>query len=95
MESDDKQALNKESQNLHARIVAGDITAQSELAVLVLPVLTKRLNYKFPFLFDPDLIDMAVTDALLNYFAHPDYYQADKQSLMSYLFMSASGDLLN
>jgi hypothetical protein len=91
----DNQELNKESQDLHIRIMAGDITAQSELAVLVLPVLTKRLNYKFPSLFDPDLIDTAVTDALINYFARPDNYQPHKQLLMSYLLMSAKGDLLN
>ena len=92
---DDNQVLNQEIQDLHTRIVAGDITAQVELAVLVLPILTKRLNIKFPTLFDPDLIDMAVTDALLNYFSRPDYYQPHKQSLMSYLLMSAKGDLLN
>ena len=89
------QALNKEVQDLHTSIMAGDITAQAELAVLVLPILTKWLNNKFPSLFDPDLIDMAITDALLNYFARPDYYQPHKQSLMSYLLMSARGDLLN
>jgi DNA-directed RNA polymerase specialized sigma24 family protein len=91
----DNQELNEESQVLHTRIIAGDITAQSELAVLVLPILTRRLNYKFPLLFDPDLIDIAVTDALINYFARPNNYQPTKQSLMSYLFMSAKGDLLN
>lgn len=91
----DNQALNEEVQNLHTSIMAGDITAQAELAVLVLPILTKRLNNKFPTLFDPNLIDTAVTDALLNYFARPDYYQPHKQSLMSYLLMSAKGDLLN
>ena len=87
----DNQVLKKEVQDLHTSIITGDITAQAKLAVLVLPILTKRLNSKFPTLFDPDLIDTAVTDALLNYFARPDYYQPDKQSLMSYLLMSARG----
>ncbi len=93
--NDDDQTLKQKTQNLHTRIITGDITAQAELAVLVLPILTKRLNNKFLTLFDPDLIDTAVTDALLNYFAQPDYYQPQKQSLMSYLLMSAKGDLLN
>ena len=93
--NDDNQTLKQKAQYLHTRIMAADITAQAELAVLVLPILTKRLNNKFPTIFDPDLIDTAVTDALLNYFARPDYYQAHKQSLIGYLLMSAMGDLLN
>src|SRR5688500_2702345 len=93
--NDDHQTLEQKAQHLHTRIMAADITAQAELAVLVLPILTKRLNNKFPTLFDPDLIDTAVTDALINYFARPDYYQPHKQSLIGYLLMSAIGDLLN
>ena len=89
------QSLSKEIQNLHARILMGDLTAQAELAEIMLPVLTKKISKIFPSIYDQDLIDMAVTDALLNYFSKPDCYQEQKRSLTGYLLMSARGDLLN
>lgn len=92
---DEEPVLNDLLSKHHIRIMAGDVTAQAEFAELVLPVLTKRLNKKYPAVFDPDLIDTAVIDAILNYFSHPDRYQPQKLSLLSYLFMSAQGDLLN
>jgi hypothetical protein len=76
-------------------MMTGDLVARSELAELALPVLTERLSKKHPTIFDTDLIDTAVTDALLNYFDNPDLYKSEKASLNSYLFMSANGDLLN
>ncbi len=88
-------ALNERLLNIHARIMTGDMIAPSELAELALPILTDRLNKKYPDIFDPDLVDTAVTDALLNYFAHPDRYKPEKLSVIGYLFMSANGDLLN
>lgn len=94
MGSDD-QDLNQQINNLHNRIVAGDITAPAELTELILPILTHRLSKKFPLLFDPDLIDFAATDAILNYLANPNPFQPEKRSLAGYLFMSAKGDLLN
>jgi hypothetical protein len=57
--------------------------------------LTKQLSKRHPTIFDPDLIDTAVTDALLNYFDYPDRYKSEEASLISYLLMSANGDLLN
>lgn len=87
--------FNEKIQNLHPRILAGDLTAPSELAELVLPVLTDSLSKRYPAIFDPHLVDSAVTDALLNYFGRPDRYKPEKTSLISYLLMSANGDLLN
>src|SRR5689334_13864032 len=92
---DEDRALNERALNLHTRIVAGDMTAPAELAELVLPVLTDRLTKKYPTIYDPDLIDIAVTDAVLNYCAHPESYKPQKLSLIGYLLMSANGDLLN
>jgi RNA polymerase sigma-70 factor (ECF subfamily) len=80
---------------LHKKILAGEVTANSELAEIVLPILTKRLLRIFPAIYDKHLIDTAVTDALLNYFENPAQFQENKKSLLSYLLMSARGDLLN
>jgi len=80
---------------LHERILVEDPTAHAELSELLLPVITKRLEKRFPNLFDPDLIDIAVTDALLSYFEKPKQFQPNKKSLENYLVMSARGDLLN
>lgn len=80
---------------LHTRILAGDVTANSEMAEIVLPILTKRLSRIFPAIYDEHLIDTAITDALLNYFDKPAQFQEKKKSLLSYLLMSARGDLLN
>lgn len=80
---------------LHERILAEDPTAQAELSELLLPVITERLEKIFPKLFDPDLIDISATDALLSYFEKPNRFQSSKQSLENYLVMSARGDLLN
>jgi hypothetical protein len=80
---------------LHTRILAGDVTSNSEMAEIVLPILTRRLSRIFPAVYDEHLIDTAVTDALLNYFDKPAQFQEKKKSLLSYLLMSARGDLLN
>jgi hypothetical protein len=79
----------------HERINDGDIVATAELAELLLPELTRRLTSKHPSIYDPHLIDMAVTDALMSYFRNPKQYQSEKMSLPRYLLMSAKGDLLN
>jgi len=95
MENDDRD-LNQNTHHLHQRIVAGDVTATVELAELMLPVLTSRLRKGiYPSLFDDHLIDIAVTDAILNYFANPNQFQPEARSLTGYLLMSAKGDLLN
>jgi hypothetical protein len=93
--NDEDLEFNEKLQNLHARMLTGDVVAPSELAELVLPVLTERLSKRHPTIFDPHLIDIAVTDTLLNYFNHPDRYKSAEASLIGYLLMSANGDLLN
>lgn len=90
--SEDVAARCKE---LHKKILSGDVTANSEMAEIVLPILTKRLTRIFPSIYDDHLIDIAVTDALLNYFDNPAQFQEKKKSLLNYLLMSARGDLLN
>ncbi len=93
--NDEDLDLNKKLLNLHARMLTGDVVAPSEFAEITLPVLTERLSKRHFTIFNPDLIDTAVTDALLNYFAHPDRYKPEESTLIGYLLMSANGDLLN
>lgn len=93
--NDDVRAFHEQCLALHIKIMAGDVTASAELAELLLPVLTERLSKKHPTVFDPDLVDTAVTDALLNYLKDPSSYKPQKSSLIGYLFMSANGDLIN
>ena len=65
---------------LHTKILSGDGIADSEMAELVLPILTARLTKIFPAIYDDHLIDTAVTDAVLNYFENPAKYMGAKIS---------------
>lgn len=80
---------------LHARFLAGDVTAFAEICELHLPILTDRLSRRYLNLDDPHLVDTAVVEALLNYQNNPERYDPLKSSLDRYLLMSANGDLLN
>ena len=42
-----------------------------------------------------NLVDTAVTDAVLNYLDNPAQFEKKKKTLLRYLLMSAKGDLLN
>jgi RNA polymerase sigma-70 factor (ECF subfamily) len=81
--------------NLHRRLVAGDVTAPAEVAELFLPELVHSLRGRFPSLHDPDLVDLAVEDAVLSYLRRPEQFDPAKATLWRYLRMSARGDLLN
>jgi hypothetical protein len=81
--------------DLHQRLVAGDVTASAEIAEFFLTYITKRLQKRFPRLDDPHLVDSSAEDALLNYFDRPERFDPTKRSLGGYHCMSANGDLLN
>ena len=80
---------------LHQRMLDGDVTAFGEIAEWVLPIITHRLSMKFPNLYDPDLIDTAIVDALINYQNKPTQYDMERKRLDNYIYMSAWGDLVN
>jgi DNA-directed RNA polymerase specialized sigma24 family protein len=80
---------------LHQRLCSGDEVASSALAELFLPVLTKGLSRKYPNLSDPSWVPTACADALMNYFAVPGKYSPERGKLLTYLWKSAEGDLLN
>jgi len=79
----------------HSRLIAGDVTASAEIAEQFIPLITERLNKKFPNLYDASLIDTAVVDAFFSYLDNPQTFNPEKTGLFGYLLMSARGDLLN
>src|ERR1700751_5061161 len=80
---------------LHEKIVAGDPLAPSMLAELVVPRVVERLRRKYHSVRDQHVIDTAVADAMLTYLKAPDTFDRGRGSLVSYLWISAEGDLLN
>lgn len=80
---------------LHRLLIAGDETATSRIAELFLPLLIAGLKREFATLSDRHLLETAVHDALLSYFAQPRQFDPDRLSLAAYLRMSARGDLIN
>src|SRR5262245_31282044 len=79
---------------LHARLLARDPVAPSELADLYLPPLAAWLLRRFPQV-DPHLVEDAATDAALDTAQHPERYDPARLPLGSYLRMAARGDVLN
>src|SRR5687767_9830649 len=90
--SPEMESLGKE---LHLRMVGRDPTAFAEIAESHIPWVSEKLTKKYPALYDPDLIDTAIVDALYAYQVKPESYNPEKGSLANYLLMSAEGDLLN
>jgi RNA polymerase sigma-70 factor (ECF subfamily) len=82
-------------EKIHQRIVDGDPTAPPDLAEQLLGPIKKILAKKWPNLPDPDLLDNAIIDAVLNYIKNPEQYKPDKRGIKGYLVMSAEGDLKN
>lgn len=83
------------SKQIRQRLLEGDPTAPSELALAYLDRLVHRLHVRFPEVVDHDMLEDAAVDAILNYTEHPSRFNPSKSSLATYLEMSARGDLLN
>lgn len=79
---------------LHARLVAGDRIASSEIALRYLPLLVAFLARKYPSI-DEHLREEAAGDAILALIGNPASYDPARMDLLPYLRMSAAGDLLN
>ncbi len=80
---------------IHSRLLEDDATAPAELVETVLEELTGKLGKKHPNLRGSEELADAVTDALFGYIKEPGKFDPSKSQLMSYLLMSANGDLLN
>jgi RNA polymerase sigma-70 factor (ECF subfamily) len=82
-------------QEIHERLLAGEVTAPSELVDVVLPLLMKALEKKNPRFRDSELLNDAITDALISYIKAPHQLDPVKLPLTKYLIMSAQRDFQN
>jgi RNA polymerase sigma-70 factor, ECF subfamily len=80
---------------LHERLLDGDLVASQEVATAFLLAVVERLKQRFPRLDDESLIFDAAADAILSYAERPSQYDPQRLRLLSYLVMSADGDLKN
>ena len=87
--------LKQEGERLHQCLLDKRPTATSEIAELFMHLLIKSLRGEFKQIGDQHLIDMAVTDALINYFEHPEKFEPSRSSLFTYLRIRAKTYLLN
>jgi hypothetical protein len=77
--------------------VDGDPTASADLFCRYAEGLVEDLAVRYDRIaaHDRGMVSSAVTDAVLDYIAHPARYRPGKKNLKGYLRMSAVGDLLN
>ena len=85
----------EEGHALHARLLADDPVAFSDLARAYLDHLVAWLRAHNPRVRDPHLHDEAAEDAILNLIKNPASYDPARLGLTAYLHMSAQGDLMN
>ena len=85
------------AEEIHQRLLAKDPRAPSELAVNYLEILVERLRRatNLSGITDENLLYDAAIDAILNYAEKPSRFDPNKSKLMTYLVMSAKGDLKN
>ncbi|MGI8336756.1 hypothetical protein ACRYCC_43015 [Actinomadura scrupuli] len=80
---------------LHHRLLAGDVTASSELFELLGDRLVARLKARWPRLAGTDALHDASVDALIGYLQAPDRYDPTRAALLSWLELAAHRDLAN
>lgn len=80
---------------IHARLLAGDPVASTELAEAAWKRLVEKIEKRHPRLKDSDFLRDAATDALISYIKNPSQFDPAKQSLFGFLIMAAEGDLRN
>lgn len=78
----------------HRRLVGEDPTASAELYKAIFSPLVGWLRVKGRTT-DKELIRDAATDALVDYIKHPDKWNPERATLVSYICMAADRDLLN
>jgi len=81
---------------LHEQLLAGSSRiVTSEIAEVFMPLLIKSLRRRYFNVSDVALIESAVTDAVMTYFAHPERYNPERSGLFTYLRLRAASNLLN
>jgi RNA polymerase sigma-70 factor, ECF subfamily len=79
--------------HLHERLLAGDPLASTDLFDHFSTPIFRGLVSRYRTT-DQELVEEAVSRSLLDYFVHPERYDASKRSLRGYLNMAAERDLL-
>lgn len=82
-------------QHIHVQFLSDDPTASARLVEGAFESLILQLSKKFPDLRGSDLLNDAVTDALMEYIKAPSNFDPSKRGLFGYLLMAAKRDLLN
>ncbi|MGH9843056.1 MAG: hypothetical protein ACREEM_30320 [Blastocatellia bacterium] len=86
----------KLGEELHSRLLTrADNRVTAEISELFLPPLAQSLKRRFPHLTDPHQTETAAIDSLLGYFANPEKFDPARSSLLGYLCLDASRNLLN
>lgn len=80
---------------LHNRLISGDVIVSAEIAEYFMPLLIGKLNRVFQNIDDPHLIETAVIDTLMDYLSKPNQYDPNRGNLFSFLILKAKSDLLN
>lgn len=80
---------------LHQRLLSGELVVTEEIAELYLEPLSRRLSRASAAYLDPQIVEQAAIDALLDYLQHPQRYQPERVPLDAYLLMAAKRDLKN
>lgn len=80
---------------LHNRLISGDVIVSAEIAEYFMPFLIEKLNRVFQNIDDPHLIETAVIDTLMDYLSKPNQYDSRRGNLFSFLILKAKSDLLN
>ena len=87
---------NKKTWNeLHNRLISGDVIVSAEIAEYFMPFLIGKLKRVFQNIDDPHLTETAVIDALMDYLSKPNQYDPSRGNLFSFLILKAKSDLLN
>lgn len=80
---------------LHARIVAGDVTAPADLFNAVHRALTTTIRKRLGTLISWEEAGDRATDAIVEYTKHPEKFDRSRGGLFGYLLLIARGDALN
>jgi RNA polymerase sigma-70 factor (ECF subfamily) len=81
---------------LHHRLIAGDdVVVTSEIAEALLLPLIERLRRRFYWHSDQHLIDEQAGQSLLNYFLRPASFDPAKGTLLGFLKMDASRNIMD
>lgn len=87
--------LNEKVIALHEELLAGHSIASAQIAELLLPKIYKALTRKFSNVYDEHLIQTAANNAILSYLKSPNKFDANRGSLINFVWLLAKRDLLN